>query len=117
MTIFENHDAWRAALKPGDKVAIDIGSHSVHWTIKTVGRVTKLHVVTTDESKYRIRGGCEVNSNRFAEIQPVTDEIRASIHDKRRRYTAMEAITGVLWREQSTETLEAVALALREGGK
>lgn len=47
---------WRQNLKPGDKV-LHYNNGRTGFTIKSVSRTTKLHIITHDDVKYQIKNG------------------------------------------------------------
>ena len=108
----EELKVWLETLKPGDEVAFDDGGrwYRDRWVILTVERTTKTQIVMRGGDKFRKSDGCEVGSDSWNKIQPVTDNIRAKMHRREviGRYNEIAGGTN----RYTTEQLEAVIAIL-----
>lgn len=72
-----------AALKRGDEVALWYGGrYDAHWRVHRVERRTNATIWFTGDMRARASDG-QVIGDRWMKIEPITDDIRSSIRQRR----------------------------------
>ena len=102
---------WLSVLKPGDEVLVQ----GMRWqgntgVVKRVEKVTKLHIVLQDGSKYRLTDGGNVGRDRFyrSYIVNATPEKVEQVRVENRRMSIAAKLREMDWRLLPLEVLEEV---------
>lgn len=102
---------WLSVLKPGDEVLVQ----GMRWqgnvgVVKRVEKVTKLHIVLQDGSKYRLLDGWNIGRDRFyrSYLVNATPENVEKVRAENRRMSIAAKLRAIDWRLLPLEALEEV---------